>query len=178
MNLRILILIAGLAGSFAAHADCSSSWAESSAAAEKARETYNREDWEAASPQLAQVMASWRQTAQACTGENARRAAVNAETIERMKTKADNKLAAERRRQTPCGVPWDTAEDANKKFWKRMSPEAADAAADFWQLAAINCTGTDAKVALEKMEQLRTTFKRLAIARAAEAASAASATGR
>lgn len=57
MNLRILILIAGLAGSFAAHADCSSSWAESSAAAEKARETYNREDWEAASPQLAQVMA-------------------------------------------------------------------------------------------------------------------------
>ena len=95
-----------------------------------------------------------------------------------MKTKADNKLAAERRRQTPCGVPWDTAEDANKKFWKRMSPEAADAAADFWQLAAINCTGPDAKVALEKMEQLRTTFKRLAIARAAEAASAASATGR
>lgn len=178
MNIRILIVVAGLAGSFAAHADCSSSWSESTAATERARETYDRENWEAASPQLAQAMASWRQTAQGCTGEDMRRATRNAETMERWKAKADNQVAAEKRRQTPCGLHWDTAEDALKKFWKRMSAEAADAAADFWQLASVNCTGADAKVALEKVDLLRTTLKRLAVARAAQAASAASAAGR
>ncbi len=175
MNLRILLLIAGLAGPLTAHADCDSSWAESQAATDKANASFRNENWEAAGTQAAEAHAAWRRTAEVCNGDNPRRALLNAQRAQGMKEVAAQKLVIQKRNESPCGFYWNMAEDSARAFWRRMSPEAADKAGDFWQLAAEKCTGADAENARISAKLMRTSIKSLAVARAAEAASAASA---